>query len=129
VNTFVSSDRVAGKISAAPEPHHRARGDQLGGTAAQATGDRGGAEHAQANQQDALAAEAIAEVAGCQHERREDEVVGIDDPLELGRRRVQLAHPCRQRDVDDRGVDVDREGRQQERAEDEWLALQTGGCL
>jgi hypothetical protein len=39
---------------------------------------------------------------------------------------VQLAHQRRQCDIDDRGVQVDREGRQQERAEDERLALQTG---
>ena len=60
---------------------------------------------------------------GCEQQRREHEVVGVDDPLQLAVRRVQFAHERRQRDVDDRRVEVDREGRQQQRDEDQRPAI------
>jgi hypothetical protein len=58
-------------------------------------------------EQRAPAAEAIAERAGQQQQRREDQGVGVDHPLQLADVRVQVAHERRQRDVDDGVVDDD----------------------
>ena len=44
--------------------------------------------------QRALAAEAVAEAAGGQQQPREHEHVGVDDPLEIRRGRVQVAAPA-----------------------------------
>ena len=77
------------------------------------------AEHAEAGEQHALATEAVREAAGGEQQGGEHEVVGVDDPLQLAVGRVQLTHQRRQRDVDDRRVEVDREGREQERDEDQ----------
>jgi hypothetical protein len=107
VNTLVSNDWVAGKISAAPPITARAAISAPGRfPTPPAELDE------ESDEQHALAADPVAEVPGGEHERREHHVVGVDDPLELHRRGVKLAHQRRQRDVHDRRVEVDHVGRQ-----------------
>ncbi len=66
-------------------------------------------EDGEARDQGALAPVAVTEAAGGEHERGKGQVVGIDDPLEVARRRAELAHERGQGDVHDRRVDVDDE--------------------
>ena len=103
------------------DAHHAPRDDQLPGTVGQPAGDARQAEHAEAREQHPLAPEAVAEAPRGEYRSGEQQVVGVDDPLQLRVRGVQLAHERRQRDVDDRGVQVDRERSQQERDENERL--------
>jgi hypothetical protein len=49
----------------------------------------------------------------------EDEVVGVDDPLQLGRGGVQLPRQGGQRDVHQGRVEVDEERREEQRREDQ----------
>src|SRR5262249_52965145 len=94
---------------------------QLAGAAAEAARDRGDPERREAGEQDTLPPHPVAEVSGGEDQGREHKVVGVDDPLELGGGRVQLADEGRERDVDDRRVEVDRERRQQQGREDDGL--------
>src|SRR5206468_95222 len=57
-----------------------------------------------AQQEDALAPEAVAEGAAHQQQGRQEQRVGLDEPLRIGARRAQVALDRRQRDVDDRAV-------------------------
>jgi hypothetical protein len=63
--------------------------------------------------------EAVAEAARRQHERREHQVIGVDDPLQLARGRAQFADQARQRDINDRGVEIDHQRRKQQGPEDQ----------
>ena len=101
VYTFEISERVVGEDHRGAETHEAAGDDQLAGGVGEAAGDAGGSEHDQAGEQESLAAEAVAEAAGGQQQRREHQVVGVDDPLQLRVRRMQLANKRRERDVDD----------------------------
>ena len=83
VKTLVMIDSVAGKISAAPMPISRPDRDQRVGVSTSRTDGGSGAEHGEPDEQRALAAEAVAEAAGGEHQPGEDEVVGVDDPLQL----------------------------------------------
>jgi hypothetical protein len=105
------------------ESHEAAREDQLPGARRQAAGDTGEAEHGEAAEQHPLAPEPVGEAAGGEQEGGEDEVVGVDDPLQLAIGGVQPAHERRQRDVDDRGVEVDREGGEEQGREDEAASV------
>jgi hypothetical protein len=108
------------------DSHHGAGRDQLAGAVAQAAREARGAEDEQPDEQHALAADPVAEVPRGEHEGREHQVVGVDDPLELHRRGVKLAHQGRQRDVHDRRVEVDRERREEQRDENQRLIALTG---
>ena len=105
------------------ETHEAAGDDQLAGGVGEASGDAGDSEHAQAGEQKSLAAEAVAEAAAGQQQRREHQAVGVDDPLQLRVRRMQLANQRRERDVDDRDVEVDHKRCQQQRDENQGAAL------
>jgi hypothetical protein len=89
--------------------HRRASRDQRVDAAGVRRRRGGGAEQRQAREQRALAPVAVAERAGHQQQPREHERVRVDDPLELGDVRTQVAHERRERDVDDRVVDHDRQ--------------------
>ena len=105
------------------ETHEAAGDDQLADGVGQASGDAGGSEHDQTGEQESLAAETVAEAAGGQQQRSEQQVVGVDDPLQLRVRRVQLANQRREGHVDDRDVEVDHERCQQQRDENQGTAL------
>ena len=65
----------------------------------------------QADDEDAPAADAVGERAGGQQQRGERQRVGVDHPLQVGEVRVQVALDRRQRDVHDRDVEQEHEGR------------------
>src|SRR6266536_18303 len=96
-------DRVAGKISAAPRP-----------ITAGGAGQAGCPEQAEAGHQDPLSPKPVAQAAGGQDQRREDQAVGIHHPLQIGDRRVELADQARQGHVHDGGVEADHKGRHAE---------------
>ena len=114
---------MAGKISAAPSPMTARAAISWPGLLPSPPATRGDSEDGQSREQHALAPDAVAEIPGREHERGEHQVVGVDDPLQLRRRGVEVAHQRRQRDVDDRRVQVDREGGEEKRAEDQSLVL------
>jgi hypothetical protein len=109
------------------KPHHGTSGDELPGSAAQSAGEARRSEHHQAGKEHALPAHAVAEVSRREHERREHEVVSVDDPFELDCRRVEVSHERRQRDVDDRRVEADRERREQKRRQYQRFSVSATG--
>ena len=96
----------------------RARHDEDAGRSRERRRERAAAEDHEPDEQRRLAAVTVAGAARDQEEAREDERVRVDDPLELARRRAELAHEARQRDVDDRPVDADDQQAQTEHRED-----------
>jgi hypothetical protein len=80
-------------------------GDQLVGGLGDARSEAGGAEDRRPDQEQALAAEQVAEAAGRDQGRGEGEHVGRDDPFQLGAGRAQVAPDRGQGDVHDRAVD------------------------
>ena len=111
------------------EAHHAARGDQLPGARGEARPPGWRAEQRQPGEQGALAPDAVGQAAGGEQERGEHEVVGVDDPLQLAVGRVQFAHQRGQRHVDDRGVEVDREGGQEQGCENQGAAVHQGELI
>jgi hypothetical protein len=53
-------------------------------TPGQTTDERRGREQGKAADENSLRAEAVAEGAGCQQQTREDQRVGVNDPLQAG---------------------------------------------
>src|SRR5205085_984618 len=68
-------------------------------------------EDGEAERERALAAEAVAERAGGEQQAREDEHVGVDDPLQLRRRSAEVVLEGGERDVEDGVVEADRQQR------------------
>ena len=64
------------------------------------------------------AAEAVGQAARRQHQGGEGEVVAVDDPLERPGAGLEVGGDARQRDVDDRGVEVDGEHGRADREQD-----------
>ena len=72
---------------------------------------------AQPGEQRAAPPVAVTEGAGEQEEAGEHQRVRVDDPLELAEVRVEVAREGRERDVDDRVIDDDREQARAEHGE------------
>ena len=89
----------------AAEALQEARGDQRELVVGEAAERRGDGEEGDAGEEDALAAEQVAEPAGHQQEAPVGDEVGADDPREVGLREAQVALDDGERDVDDRHVD------------------------
>ena len=116
--TLARIDSVDGMISAPPMPMNaRLRiscvVDRRHGRRHRADG-----EHDEADLQGALAAEAVAEAAGRQQQAGEHERVGVDDPLDLAVRRVEVLDHRRDRHVEDRVVERDDQQRDAQHGED-----------
>jgi hypothetical protein len=92
--------------SASADALQRARRDQHRGRARGAARERRQCEQHEAGDVQAPRAEAVAERAARQHQYRERKRVRIDDPLQAGDRQVQVAGEMRERDVDDRHVEL-----------------------
>ena len=75
---------------------------------AQATEASG--EEREADREEPAAAEAVGERAGGQHDARERERVGVDDPLQAAQARVEVLGDARQRRVDDGDVEHQHRG-------------------
>ena len=75
------------------------------------------AEQHQADGQRSLASVLVAERAGGEQQAREHDDVRVEDPLDVGAARAEVAHDRGQRDVEDRVVDRDDEQRHAEDGE------------
>ncbi len=91
------------------EPLNRAGADQEVGARREAAGERRQREDRQADDEQPAPAEVVGELSAREHERRERQRIGDDDPLEL--RLIGIERPLngRQRDVHDRVVEHDHE--------------------
>ena len=74
--------------------------------------ERGDREQRNAGEEHPPAAEQIGGAGSEQHETSERDRVGVDDPLQAGRREMQAVAHLRQRDVDDCDIEDDHELRQ-----------------
>ena len=81
--------------------------------------ERGDGEEDDAREEDALAPGEVAGAAAEEEEAAEHQRVGVDDPLQVGVRHVEVLLDRRQRDVHDRRVEDDHELRQADEDEDE----------
>ena len=117
VKTFAMIERVAGMISAAPTPIAARTRDHLVGRVGDEGAEAGEAEDRDAGLERALAPEAVAERAEHEQQPGEDEQVGVDHPLQLRRRGVELVLQRRQGDVEDRVVEPDDHQAQRQHAE------------
>src|SRR3954453_5100593 len=118
-NVCVMIASVPGSSSAAPTPcTPRAPTSTPVDGAAPAAAARGRpragrerrhAEQPQPAEHDAPVAVQVADRAAGEHEAGERDRVAVDDPLQPRRRRLQLLADARQRDVDDRDVELDEE--------------------
>src|SRR5262249_52191889 len=121
----VGDDRQGGREDdRRPQSGEAAHGDELAGRGAPGADEAAGPEDGEAGEQRAFAPDAVADTAGGEHEGGEDEGVGVDDPLQLSGRGVELADQGGKRHVHDRGVEVDREHRQTQRQEHGGAPLQ-----
>src|ERR1700722_13006906 len=100
------------------QSHHGPARDELRRVGREAAGQAGGPDHSEPGQQHALAAEPVRQAAESEQQRGEDEVVGVDDPLQLRGGGMQLAYQGGKRHVDQGRVEVDEERREQQRDED-----------
>ena len=91
-------------------PHDRPPRDQESHRTREPGARGGSAEEGQTDEEEAPAAESIGQTASDQQEPGKDHRVGVDDPLQAARGRVQLAHKSRERHVQDRVVHVDHQG-------------------
>ena len=87
-----------------------------GGEPVQQRGDR---EDDEPREEQPLASDQVARAAAEKQEAAEDQRVGVDDPLQLGGRHVEIALDRGQRDVHDRRVQDDHELRDADEDEDE----------
>ena len=102
-----------------PDAHEGTRPDELGRGGGHG-GQRGGQrEDHEPQLEGELAPEPVAEVAEGEQQSAEHERVGVDDPLELGRGRVQLRAQGREGDVHDGVVDHDHQEAQAQDGEDQ----------
>jgi hypothetical protein len=105
---------AAGHEEGGPHALHGAAGNQHRRRGGDAAGHGGDGEEEQAGEENALAAELIAERSADQDERAEKQRVGLDHPLDVGDRGVEIGLKRGQRHVHDRAVD-ERHARRQDR--------------
>ena len=112
----VGDDRQRGRHhERRPEAHEGPGGDQGGGAAGEGRQHRADAEDGHADEERAAAPVAVAEAPRREQEPGEHQDVGVDDPLQVAGRRVELVDERRQGDVEDRVVEDDQ---QQAQAQD-----------
>ena len=92
----------------------------------EAAEQRGGREEDQPDREDHPAPEHVGERAGGQQQRGQRQRVGVDHPLQVGEARVQARLDPRQRDVHDRDVEQQHEGRDADRDQRPPLAVHVG---
>ena len=115
VRVHVTDDRKRPRLAGrGPDAHDHPRCNQPVDVARECSNDRSEAEDCDAGEHDPLAAEEIAQHPRCQHERCEGQGVAVDDPLQRGDPRVQVALYVGQPDADDGVVE---EGEEQDRTE------------
>ena len=117
VNMLVMIARVEGMISAPPMPMLARAAISMPTEPEKAAQVEHAGEARQAGQERPLAAEAVRQAARDQQQPGEDQDVGVDDPLQVGRGGAQVAHQRRERDVQDGVVQGDDEEREAEDAQ------------
>ena len=108
-NASASSVSVSGVTIGGADALRRARCDQQADARRQGGSRRGDREQRQAGDEDAPAAEAIAERGAGQQQHGVGEHVGVDGPFQRLDRGAQVAVDARQRDADDEVVEHDHE--------------------
>jgi hypothetical protein len=93
------------------------RGDELTSGARVGAGQRGRAEHDQCAGQQPLAAEPVPEQAGREQCCGQHQAVGVDEPLQIAGRGMQVGGERGQRQVEHCQVEPDHENAQRQRAE------------
>ena len=114
VKTLTSKESVEGNIRAAPKPMKAREAMSSAIVPENAPARLPVGEDGQPDEQDPLAAQAVAQASCRQDEGGEHQAVGVHDPLELGGGGPQLPHQRRKGNVDDRHVHADDECRQTE---------------
>jgi hypothetical protein len=128
VTEHVDEDRQCpGEDQCCTDPHQPSGGDQLSGGIGERGPRREQPEQHHADLHHALAAEPVSEPTTGQQETGEDERIGVDDPLQLARRGLELGGECGDRDVDDQVVDDHEEHRETEDRQDPPAAPLHGG--
>ena len=84
-NRTGSTESARGKIAAAPMPSTARAAMSCADRSRVGAGGGAGAEEDQGDKQQPLAAEAVAEQAGREDQRREHQAVGVGDPLQVAR--------------------------------------------
>jgi hypothetical protein len=101
---------------------------RVGREAVQERRDR---EDHDADEEDLLPPDEVTGAAAEQEEAAEDQRVGVDDPLQVGIRHLEVVLYRRQRDVHDRGIEDDHELRHADEDQDEpgvdVVAMHRGG--
>ncbi len=116
----VGDHRQGGRVDqGGRRAHGEAHRDEFADPGAQRGKHAGHREQGQPGGQGLPPAVPVPDVAAGEHESGEREVVAVDDPLQGAGRRPQLSVQRGQGDVDDGGVQVDGERRQQDDPEDE----------
>ena len=123
VNTLVMQRERGREGHGGPEAHDGPRRDELRRGGREPPAKLASAEHGQSGQQHALAAEAVREAARSEEQRREDQVVSVDHPLQLGVGGAELADQGGQHVVDEGRVQVDDERRHQQGDEDKRFGV------
>ena len=98
-NTVVITDSVTGMTNAAPTPIRMRSADQLGRRVREQRHEGRAAEQGEPEGQHRLAADAVADRAGRQEQRRERQRVRVDDPLQLRLGGADVPRDRGQRDV------------------------------
>ena len=115
VRVHVADDRKGpGLAGRGADAHDDSRRDQPVDVARECSDDRSDAEDGDAGEHDPLAAEQIAQHPRRQHEAGKGQGVAVDDPLQRGDARVQVALHVGQSDADDGVVE---EGEEQDGAQ------------
>jgi hypothetical protein len=103
----------------AAEALEAAGGDQHPGAGGEAVEQRGGREDEHAGDEQPAPADEVGGAAAEQQEPAEHQRVGVDHPLQVRRRELEVVLDRRQRDVHDRGVEDDHELREADQHQDE----------
>ena len=115
----VADDRQRGREDHRGGRSHREPGrDQRSRRVDHGADHAGRGEADQTEDQRRPTAVAVGEAAGGEHQRGEGQVVAVDDPLQRAGAGVEIGGDARQRDVDDRGVEVDGEHGRTDREQD-----------
>ena len=118
-NTSLMTARVAGMMQAAPRPAIARAPIRVSTDPEKADPAEPAPKIDEPGDEEPLAAHPVPDAAGDEEHAGEDDGVGVDDPLELGRRGLQVAHEGREGDVEDRVVEGHHEERDAQDPEDQ----------
>ena len=110
MSLMIASD--VGIVSAAPAPMKARNAMSVDHRSGQGRADRPQCEHSEPDEEEPLAAEPVGQRPSDEQQAGEHHGVGVDDPLELARRGMQVPDERRECDVEDGVVDVDDQRRQ-----------------